>query len=239
MNSCPTILDGHVTYIHWPGKKFVALWLLGGDAFSAHSASSNFPRTFVEHASQLSCWTLFRRSAFTNRFRECLPRVFWIFALPLLPLDDCTSLCFFTLNNCSLHSPKFYGWYLRRFSGRFPSPVETYDLSFVKDGGSFCRLFPSVIIHSCCRGEQLQYWLPVRLNATIVTIILFFKIVMRRPVNDCLHHIHNLPGCDKLCARVVYIQYICVYIYIYIVHYFNQWLLLTLPQRTLRHYTSF
>ena len=61
--------------------------------------------------------------------------------MSLLPLNDCTSPFFFPLSNCYLHSPKSYGHHLRHFSGRFPSSVQTYNLSFVKDRGSFCRLF--------------------------------------------------------------------------------------------------
>ena len=113
---------------------------------------------------------------------------------------------FFLLNNCSWHSPKYYGHHLRHFSGGVPSPRQTYNLSFIKDRGPFCRLFPSVIIHACCRVEQLQYWLPVRLNATIATIFFFFRNVMRKPVEIAYIILYlHLPGCNKLFGRVVYI----------------------------------
>ena len=65
--------------------------------------------------------------------------------------------------------------------------------------------FSSVIIYAWCRGEQLQYWLPVRLNATLVTIFFFFKFAMRKPVKNCLHYIYILLGRDELFGQVVYI----------------------------------
>ena len=108
---------------------------------------------------------------------------------------------------CTVLSPMAIIWDI---SGGFLSPVQTYYLSFVKDRGLFCWRFPSLTIHACYRGEQLQYWLPVRLNATIATIYFFFKFVMRKSVKNCLNNIYILPGCGKLFGRVVYI-----YIYIY------------------------
>ena len=106
-----------------------------------------------------SCWTLLRRFASTDRFRERLTRVFRILAI------------FIPLSNCSSHSLNSYGHHLRHFSGGFPSPVQTYILSFVEDRDSFSRLYLSVIIHAYCRGEQLQYWLYQREQISIMNYV--------------------------------------------------------------------
>ena len=50
---------------------------------------------------------------------------------------------FFQLSNCSLHSLKSFDHHLRHFSDEFPSPVQTYTLSLVKDKGSFCSFLPA------------------------------------------------------------------------------------------------
>ena len=99
-----------------------------------------FLGTFVEHAI-VSCWTLFRRFTFTNRFREHLSRVFRTLALSPSPRNECTSPSFFPLGNCSLHCRKSYGHHLRHISGGLPSPVQTCNLSFGEDRGSFVGFF--------------------------------------------------------------------------------------------------
>ena len=60
----------------------------------------------------VSCWTLFRRVAFTIRFRERLSRVFGTLALPLLPLNDCSSPSFFhwAIVLCTVLSPMAIIW---------------------------------------------------------------------------------------------------------------------------------
>ena len=151
----------------------------------------------------VSCWTLFRRLAFINHFRERLWRVFIILALPLLPLNDCTLPSYFhwEIVLYTVQSPMAIIW--DDLLADFPAWCEPITCRLSKtELRLICRHFPSVIIYACCRGEKLQYWLPVKLNATIVTIFFFFKIVMRKPVNKNLHYIYILPGLDKLFGRV-------------------------------------
>ena len=61
------------------------------------SFSSRRAEIFLEPSSSMlvSCWTLFRKFAFTNHVRKRPSRVFRILTLPLLPLNDCTSPSFF------------------------------------------------------------------------------------------------------------------------------------------------
>ena len=143
----------------------------------------------------VSCWTLFRRFAFTNRFRERPSRVFRILALPLLPLNDCTSPSFFRWAIVLAQSYKSYEHHLRHFSGGFPSLLQTYNLSFVKDRGSFCKLFPNVIVHACCYGVAVLNTSEAERNYCYH--ILFLQICYEETCKKKLHYTYILPGCDK------------------------------------------
>ena len=113
----------------------------------------------------------------------------------------------FPLSNCSLHSPKSHGYHLRHFSGGFPSrckpitcPLPKTEVCFI----GFCQRD-----YSCLLSRRTVAVLtPVKLNATIATILFFFKFVIRKLVANCLQQIYILPECDKLSDRVVYIIYI-------------------------------
>ena len=125
----------------------------------------------------VSCWTHFRRFVFTNRFRERLSREFWILALPLLPLNDCTPPYFFhwVIALCTVLSPMaiIYNTSLADFTARCKPITCLLSKTEVRFAGFFSAwLFMLVVVENSCSTD---YNAAVRLNATIVTIFHFFK----------------------------------------------------------------
>ena len=130
----------------------------------------------------VSCWTDFRRFAFTNRFRERLSRVFRILFKPLFLLNNCTSPYFFhrAIVLCTV-SPKSYGHHLRHFSCGFPIPEQTYSLSCVKDRSSFVGFFPAwlfmlVVAESSCSTDYQWDWTQLLLPYSFSSKLLWGKV---------------------------------------------------------------
>ena len=111
---------------------------------------------------QVSCWTLFRWFAFTNRFRERLSRVFRNLALPLLPLNNCTSLSFFhwAIVLCTVLSPMAIIWDTSQAD--FPARCKPITCPLSKTEVRFVGFFPAwlfmlVVVESSCSSTDYQW----------------------------------------------------------------------------------
>ena len=132
--------------------------------FSAHGARRNFLETFIEHDSQLL--NTFPPVWFHQSLQGTPVASIQNFSSATITTEWLHFPVFFPLSNCALHNPNSYGLNFRHFFARFPSAVQTYNLSFVK--GLFWRLIPfmpTVAFNICCprdcvSGHNGGAWVP-------------------------------------------------------------------------------